>query len=557
MSIDKIRNIGLDKLVTQVYDFDSLTTDELMCKFTQKINIIIEHFNYLDKQCQNNNENVKLKLEYLLGQGLEEQVAKRLLELINNGTLGKLINETLLKEINEKLDNNTKYKGILLNAIEIGCDNTGTVACTDIVQSKIDEGYSILFPKGTFKCNITMKPNITIEGAGIALTDIIPEDINTNVINADKSCYEYTIKNFTIDGKNNMGTGSTTIKGIHLSNKGTLAQQDLEPHIENIKIVNCKIGLQVDEGIRGGLFKNIKSGACEIGINHLSTDCIFKDCITAQTQKHGIYVYQSNNIFINCKAFLAGLGKVIGAGIKLQGSYNRLIGCECQQNVFENLHLQNANNNIIQGMLLDGAGYNSKVDFPSLEYAEEGGNVPISSLRLFNSQGNIIDATIINGRLDSYCKCGLYNQYVGNDNSNDIRLTVKDTDTATSKPFVNYVLDDDNKYFKNNNIVINGSLMQNRTWTVPTVPSDTGTYVSGGYIVKDGICYLNMKVTATQTTTWDTTIVTGLPVPAMTEYQLASSKADKALRVENNTIIASGGTTAEATYKFSGSYLIK
>ena len=49
MSIEKIRNIGLDKLVTQVYDFDSLTTDELLCKFAQKMNIIIEHFNYLDK----------------------------------------------------------------------------------------------------------------------------------------------------------------------------------------------------------------------------------------------------------------------------------------------------------------------------------------------------------------------------------------------------------------------------------------------------------------------------------------------------------------------------
>ena len=53
MSIDKIRNIGLDKLVTQVYDFDSLTTDELMCKFAQKINIIIEHLNYIDDRCYN------------------------------------------------------------------------------------------------------------------------------------------------------------------------------------------------------------------------------------------------------------------------------------------------------------------------------------------------------------------------------------------------------------------------------------------------------------------------------------------------------------------------
>ena len=477
--------------------------------------------------------------------------------MIKDGTIGKLINETLLKEINEQLDNNAKYKGILLNAIEIGCDNTGAIACTDIIQAKIDEGYSILFPKGTFKCNLIMKPKITIEGAGIGVTTLIPENLENPVIKADKSCYEYTIKNLSIDGQNNMGTGSANIIGIHLSSEGTLAQQDLEPHIENVKIINTKVGLQIDEGIRGGLFKNVKSGACTIGIKHLSTDCIFTECITAQTQQHGIYIYQGNNILINCKVFIAGLSKTIGAGIKLQGSFNRLIGCECQQNVFENLHLQNANNNTIQGMILDGAGYQSKANFPSLQYAEEGGNVPISSLRLFNSQGNIIDATIINGRLDSYCKCALYNQYVGNDNSNDIRLTVKDTDTATSKPFVNYILDDDNKYFKNNNIIINGTLMQNRTWTIPTVPSDTGTYVTGGYIVKNGICYINMKVTATQTTTWDTTIVTGLPVPAMSEYQLSNSKADKALRVENNAVIVSGGTTAEVTYKFSGSYLIK
>ena len=108
MSIDKIRNIGLDKLVTQVYDFDSLTTDELMCKFAQKINIIIEHFNYLDDRCFNANKSMELKLQYLLNQGLEEQVAKRLLELINDGTMEKLINETLFNGLNEKIDLNSR-----------------------------------------------------------------------------------------------------------------------------------------------------------------------------------------------------------------------------------------------------------------------------------------------------------------------------------------------------------------------------------------------------------------------------------------------------------------
>lgn len=105
MSIDKIRNIGLDKLITQVYDFDSLTTDELLCKFAQKINIIIEHLKYIDDRCYNSYKAMEEKLQYLLGQGLEEQVAKRLLELINNGTLEALINQTLLKNINDKVDN--------------------------------------------------------------------------------------------------------------------------------------------------------------------------------------------------------------------------------------------------------------------------------------------------------------------------------------------------------------------------------------------------------------------------------------------------------------------
>ena len=557
-----IRGISED-ILRRVYDFSDMTNEELRCKFFQKLQECID-------LCNNSSD----ILEWLKNEGLEKEVNELLTVWLEDGTFEGLINlnilnlikDEIMKKVNEnkdeinninkEIENNVKYKGVTLNAIEIGCDNTGAIGCSDIVQAKINEGYSILFPKGTFKCNITMKPKITIEGSGIGVTNIVPEDVNIDVIKADKSCYEYTIKNLSIDGKNEMGKGSTNIIGIHLTNKDNLAQQDLEPHIENIKIINTKVGLQIDEGIRGGLFKNIKSGACEIGINHLSTDCIFKDCITAQTQKHGIYVYQSNNIFINCKAFLAGLGRVIGAGIKLQGSYNRLIGCESQQNVFENLHLQNANNNVIQGLVLDGGGYSSKDWFPTLEY-NDNGTVPISSLRLFNSNGNIINATIINGRLDSFCKCALYNQYVGNDNGNEIIISVKDTDTSLSKPFVDYILDDSNKYFKNNNIVINGSLMQNKAWVQPVIIDDNVEIVNGGYIIKDGICYLNMKVKALKTFTWDSEILSGLPRPLMDELQLGTNATDRVIRLENDKIIVGTGITTNNMYKFSATYLIK
>lgn len=157
MSIEKIRNIGLDKLVTQVYDFDSLTTDELMCKFAQKINIIIEHLKYIDDRCYNSDKALELKLDYLLNQGLEEKVAKRLLELINNGTLGKLINETLLKEINDKLNN------IENKVVELKADKTGQADISDLLKACIEkantENKNVFIPKGNYKIEKTVELN--------------------------------------------------------------------------------------------------------------------------------------------------------------------------------------------------------------------------------------------------------------------------------------------------------------------------------------------------------------------------------------------------------------
>ena len=211
MSIDKIRNIGLDKLVTQVYDFDSLTTDELMCKFAQKINIIIEHFKYLDDRCYNSEKNLELKLQYLLGQGLEEQVAKRLLELINNGTLGKLLNETLLKDINDKVDNfkvevneeldNKASKNEVFSMANMGQDIkeamtggsvavvgrnsvlTETIADNQVNQYKVDfikEDNNLLRAEGlTFNKNIDVNSGLTIESDGYVTTDFISVDSST------------------------------------------------------------------------------------------------------------------------------------------------------------------------------------------------------------------------------------------------------------------------------------------------------------------------------------------------------------------------------------------
>ena len=177
----------IDKLpygfINSVYGFNDYTLNELICKIAQKMDEVIsqsnESFNYLD---------------WLKGQGLSDEVIGTLQAWKEDGTFDTIINEHLFNGLNTKIDEiksqlitNTKYKGVTLNAIELGCDNTGAIDCSDIVQAKINEGYSILFPKGTFKCNITMKPKITIEGSGIGVTNLIPENLENDVIKADKA----------------------------------------------------------------------------------------------------------------------------------------------------------------------------------------------------------------------------------------------------------------------------------------------------------------------------------------------------------------------------------
>ena len=102
--MDKFLNIGMDKLITSIYDFGGLTTQEVWCKFAQKINIIIEHFNYLEKTVTTKQELMDKKLEFLLGQGFNNIVAKLLLEKINDGTISKIIVENVYNDLLKQME---------------------------------------------------------------------------------------------------------------------------------------------------------------------------------------------------------------------------------------------------------------------------------------------------------------------------------------------------------------------------------------------------------------------------------------------------------------------
>lgn len=214
---------GLSQLPQNSYEFggQAFTTQELWIKIAEKINVIIEHFNYLDKNFTNEKENTKEKLEYLLGEGLAESVARKLLELIADGTLGKLINETLLKEINDKVDiidldliKNTqqavlkKVNPKLLPFPLVRAKGDGITNDTDSINSALsllkvrpdsnidfnDRAGVLELDEGVYLLDeIIARSNLTIRGQGMGKTILIP-----NINNID----DFFIKvNYTGESK--------------------------------------------------------------------------------------------------------------------------------------------------------------------------------------------------------------------------------------------------------------------------------------------------------------------------------------------------------------------
>ena len=201
--MEKFNNIGLARELTSCYDFLGFTEQEVWSRIAQKINIIIEHFNYLDKKIENEKENNKAKFDYLLGEGLSEQVAKYLLEKISDGTIGKLINETLLKDIYDKVDE-VELEMLSTLSDEIGSVNKDIEAVNEELDTKAKEIKSLndnKMDKNTVDISVTqinknlgkfdetyMSESLLAKMTGEGTFGAVPEDKSiTNIKLASKS----------------------------------------------------------------------------------------------------------------------------------------------------------------------------------------------------------------------------------------------------------------------------------------------------------------------------------------------------------------------------------
>ena len=97
-----------------------LTQTEAIHRIVEKINLIIQHFNVLENNCNKSIEDFSEKVEYYLNNGMIDEVDKKLDQFTQDGTFDLIINEKLFNEINGKIE---EVKNDLVNFKQLYNEN--------------------------------------------------------------------------------------------------------------------------------------------------------------------------------------------------------------------------------------------------------------------------------------------------------------------------------------------------------------------------------------------------------------------------------------------------
>ena len=92
--MEKLKRYDLNCNIFDVYEYDGLSMQELLCQFYTKINECVDFSNSTLDLC-----------EWLVNEGLNQEVALKLTTWLNDGTLENIINVTVFENLNKKIDN--------------------------------------------------------------------------------------------------------------------------------------------------------------------------------------------------------------------------------------------------------------------------------------------------------------------------------------------------------------------------------------------------------------------------------------------------------------------
>lgn len=268
--ISELKPYDLNCNIFSVYDYDSLSLQELLCKFFEKINECIDIANATFKLA-----------EWLVSVGLKQEVALTLNKWLEDGTLKEIINEEIFNDLNTKINEtiikvesnknsivslterfNKASKLIEYNVLDYDIDNTGVEDITEKLNNLISlvsvKGGIIYFPKGSYKVlsQIVMKPYVVLKGQ-MAWRGKDKEGYSVfkcHSLNKPQFLMrEYTtLENFYFDYPE-QGTTLNTIKKYDwlIATDTTHLCDDIQ--LKELYMPNCYNGIKIDNGGRFNL----------------------------------------------------------------------------------------------------------------------------------------------------------------------------------------------------------------------------------------------------------------------------------------------------------------
>ena len=176
----------LRKSISQisVYDFNIYTSMELYYKIANRLNEVIKLFNQFGLSVSEELVKQNECLQYLLNDGLIEEVGKKIIELVNNGTMETIINVNLFNSLDTKINNtinqleNYKSRNVVLISIEdykqYATGNDYSNALNYIINNVVDntnrfiinfvDGKEYIINSKINKKYVTLKGNSIING---------------------------------------------------------------------------------------------------------------------------------------------------------------------------------------------------------------------------------------------------------------------------------------------------------------------------------------------------------------------------------------------------------
>lgn len=101
-----------------VYDFDVYTSMELYYKIANKLNEVIKELMRFEGLVSDEVVEQNEKLIYLLGEGLNIEVIKKINQMVQDGTMDSIINHNVFNSLNDKIDEYKEELSSQINDIE-------------------------------------------------------------------------------------------------------------------------------------------------------------------------------------------------------------------------------------------------------------------------------------------------------------------------------------------------------------------------------------------------------------------------------------------------------